>query len=107
MFHGKLRLHTCRVILLTSLVWFLVVVVVLSFYSECLGGACKKPGEYNVMIPGALVNDNSNSNTNNQEDQLDINDHENNVDREETSRYIFNTFDHIHNTPHLIQAHPV
>lgn len=84
MFHGKLRLHTCRVILLTSLVWFLVVVVVLSFYSDCLGGACKKPGEYNVIIPGALVNDNSN--TNNQEDQLDANDRENNVDRAETSR---------------------
>lgn len=42
MLYGKLRIHTCRVILLTSLVWFLVDVVVLSFYSECLGGACKK-----------------------------------------------------------------
>ncbi|XP_044253613.1 polypeptide N-acetylgalactosaminyltransferase 5 isoform X1 [Tribolium madens] len=42
MFHGKLRIHTCRVILLTSLVWFLVDVVILSFYSECLGGSCKK-----------------------------------------------------------------
>ncbi|XP_076272857.1 polypeptide N-acetylgalactosaminyltransferase 5 isoform X1 [Rhynchophorus ferrugineus] len=41
MFHGKLRLHTCRIILLTSLVWFLVDVVILSFYSECLGGSCK------------------------------------------------------------------
>lgn len=42
MFHGKLRIHTCRVILLTSLVWFLVDVVILSLYSECLGGSCKK-----------------------------------------------------------------
>lgn len=42
MLYGKLRIHTCRIILLTSLVWFLVDVVVLSFYSECLGGACKK-----------------------------------------------------------------
>ncbi|XP_050299063.1 polypeptide N-acetylgalactosaminyltransferase 5 isoform X3 [Anthonomus grandis grandis] len=41
MFHGKLRIHTCRVILLTSLVWFLVDVVILSFYSECLGSSCK------------------------------------------------------------------
>lgn len=41
MLHGKLRIHTCRVILLTSLVWFLVDVVILSFYSECLGGSCK------------------------------------------------------------------
>ncbi|CAH1135999.1 unnamed protein product [Ceutorhynchus assimilis] len=39
---GKLRIHTCRVILLTSLVWFLVDVVILSFYSECLGGSCKQ-----------------------------------------------------------------
>lgn len=81
MFHGKLRLHTCRVILLTSLVWFLVVVVVLSFYSECLGGACKKPGEYNVIVPGALV-----SNNNNQEDQVDSN--ENIIEKEETSRLV-------------------
>lgn len=84
MFHGKLRLHTCRVILLTSLVWFLVVVVVLSFYSECLGGACKKPGEYNVIVPGALVNDNSN---NNHENQLeDANERNNIIHKEETSR---------------------
>lgn len=86
MFHGKLRLHTCRVILLTSLVWFLVVVVVLSFYSECLGGACKKPGEYNVLIPGALVNDNSNNNNNNHEDQIVVNNNENVVEKQETSR---------------------
>lgn len=42
MLYGKLRIHTCRVILLTSLVWFLIDVVLLSFYSECLGGACKR-----------------------------------------------------------------
>lgn len=45
MFHGKLRIHTCRIILLTSLVWFLVDVVILSFYSDCLGGSCRKSGE--------------------------------------------------------------
>lgn len=54
MFHGKLRIHTCRVILLTSLVWFLVDVAILSFYSDCLGGACKKPGETDVVISEAL-----------------------------------------------------
>ncbi|XP_050509496.1 polypeptide N-acetylgalactosaminyltransferase 5 isoform X1 [Diabrotica virgifera virgifera] len=42
MLYGKLRIHTCRVILITSLVWFLVDVVVLSFYSDCIGGGCKK-----------------------------------------------------------------
>lgn len=55
MFHGKLRIHTCRVVLLTSLVWFLIDVIILSFYSECLGGACKKPGEYEVEVADALV----------------------------------------------------
>ncbi|XP_057666804.1 polypeptide N-acetylgalactosaminyltransferase 5 isoform X2 [Diorhabda carinulata] len=42
MLYGKLRIHTCRVILLTSLAWFLIDVVVLSFYSDCIGGSCKK-----------------------------------------------------------------
>lgn len=55
MFHGKLRIHTCRVILLTSLVWFLIDVVILSFYSDCLGGSCKKTGEYEVIVADALV----------------------------------------------------
>lgn len=41
MFHGKLRIHTCRVILLTSLVWFLVDVAILSLYSDCLGSNCR------------------------------------------------------------------
>nr|XP_022916972.1 polypeptide N-acetylgalactosaminyltransferase 5-like isoform X1 [Onthophagus taurus] len=53
------RIHTCRVILLTSLVWFLVFVVVLSFYSDCLGGNCsgnnKKSDDFNVLVPGGLV----------------------------------------------------
>lgn len=54
MFHGKLRIHTCRVILLTSLVWFLVDVVVLSFYSDCIGGSCKKAGETDVIVAEGL-----------------------------------------------------
>lgn len=39
MFRSKIRIHTCRVILLTSLVWFLVDVMVLMFYSDCIGGS--------------------------------------------------------------------
>lgn len=50
MFRSKIRIHTCRVILLTSLVWFLVDVVVLTFYSDCLGGNCKKSNEYDVEL---------------------------------------------------------
>ncbi|XP_015600432.1 polypeptide N-acetylgalactosaminyltransferase 5 isoform X1 [Cephus cinctus] len=38
MFRSKIRIHTCQVILLTSLVWFLVDVMVLMFYSDCIGG---------------------------------------------------------------------
>ncbi|CAG9824567.1 unnamed protein product [Phaedon cochleariae] len=58
MLYGKLRIHTCRVILLTSLVWFLVDVVVLSFYSECLAGSCKKL-EKTVAGAEALVDNES------------------------------------------------
>ncbi|CAH0563541.1 unnamed protein product [Brassicogethes aeneus] len=57
MLHGKLRIHTCRVILLTSLVWFLVDVVILSFYSECLGGSCKKGVEDNVIAEKLIGED--------------------------------------------------
>lgn len=57
LFPGRLRIHTCRVILLTSLVWFLVDVVVLSFYSECLGGSCNKK-DVDQAVADALVDDN-------------------------------------------------
>nr|CAD7595837.1 unnamed protein product [Timema genevievae] len=39
MLRTKIRIHTCKVIVLTSLVWFLVFVVVLTFYSDCVGGS--------------------------------------------------------------------
>ncbi|XP_076627300.1 polypeptide N-acetylgalactosaminyltransferase 5 isoform X1 [Colletes latitarsis] len=39
MFRFKIRIHTCQVILLTSLVWFLVDVMVLMLYSDCIGGS--------------------------------------------------------------------
>ncbi|XP_043276727.1 polypeptide N-acetylgalactosaminyltransferase 5 isoform X1 [Venturia canescens] len=38
MFRSKIRIHTCQVILLTSLVWFLVDVMVLMFYTDCMRG---------------------------------------------------------------------
>ncbi|KAI5749507.1 hypothetical protein M8J76_007909 [Diaphorina citri] len=41
MFRTKVRFHTCKIILITSLVWFLVDVIVLTFYStECFGPNC-------------------------------------------------------------------
>lgn len=39
MFRSKIRIHTCQVILLTSLVWFLIDVMVLMLYSDCIGGS--------------------------------------------------------------------
>ncbi|XP_063973090.1 polypeptide N-acetylgalactosaminyltransferase 5 isoform X1 [Diachasmimorpha longicaudata] len=38
MFRSKIRIHTCQVILLTSLVWFLVDVIVIMLYSDCIRG---------------------------------------------------------------------
>ncbi|XP_034244463.1 polypeptide N-acetylgalactosaminyltransferase 5 isoform X1 [Thrips palmi] len=38
MFRTKVRIHTCKIILITSLVWILVDVALLAFYSDCLGG---------------------------------------------------------------------
>lgn len=55
MFRSKIRIHTCRVILLTSLVWFLVDVVVLTFYSDCLSGNCKRSNEYDVEIDSSKL----------------------------------------------------
>lgn len=34
MFRGRIRMHTCRIILFTSLVWFLLDVAVLFYYSD-------------------------------------------------------------------------
>lgn len=42
MFRTKIRVHTCKVILFTSLVWLLVDVIVLTFYSDCIGRGCGK-----------------------------------------------------------------
>lgn len=52
----KMRLHTCRIVLLTSLVWFLAVVAILSLYSDNLSGNfSKKAGEYDVIVQEPLV----------------------------------------------------
>ncbi|GAB6033349.1 hypothetical protein CHUAL_013116 [Chamberlinius hualienensis] len=43
MFHGKLRLHTCKIIIATSLVWFMLDVVLLMYYTDCPSGwSCDK-----------------------------------------------------------------
>lgn len=39
MFRTKIRIHTCKVILGTSLVWLLVFVALLTFFSDCSSGS--------------------------------------------------------------------
>lgn len=56
MFRTKVRFHTCKVILATSLVWFLIDVVVLTFYSDCVGrGGWGCPEDGSVPTPQAQV----------------------------------------------------
>ncbi|XP_053987723.1 polypeptide N-acetylgalactosaminyltransferase 5 isoform X2 [Hylaeus anthracinus] len=63
MFRSKIRIHTCQVILLTSLVWLLVDAMVLMLYSDCIGGSawgCTESNkqqtltEESVPLPKAL-----------------------------------------------------
>lgn len=39
-FRSKMRQHTCRIILFTSIVWLLIDLVLITFYADCLGN-CK------------------------------------------------------------------
>ncbi|KAL7296447.1 hypothetical protein TKK_0010453 [Trichogramma kaykai] len=39
MFRTKFRIHTCQVVLLTSLVWFFIDILILMFYSDCINGS--------------------------------------------------------------------
>ncbi|KXJ78798.1 hypothetical protein RP20_CCG003551 [Aedes albopictus] len=53
MFRGKIRTNTCRIVLLTSLVWLLIDVILIMNYADCLGGStwlCKRAGEYDVEL---------------------------------------------------------
>lgn len=51
MFRSKLRTNTCRIILLTSLVWLLIDVILLMHYADFFGGGVgKKAGEYDVEV---------------------------------------------------------
>lgn len=57
MFRGKIRTNTCRIIVMTSLVWLLIDVVLIMHYSDCIGNEgwrCKKPGEYDVGVSNFL-----------------------------------------------------
>uniref|UniRef100_A0A182F6A7 Uncharacterized protein n=1 Tax=Anopheles albimanus TaxID=7167 RepID=A0A182F6A7_ANOAL len=54
MFRGKFRTNTCRIVLLTSLVWLLIDVILIVNYADCPssgGGSswlCKRSAEYDI-----------------------------------------------------------
>lgn len=51
---GRMRSNTCRIVLLTSLVWVIVDVVLIAHYSDCIGKdgwRCKRTGEYDLALP--------------------------------------------------------
>ncbi|XP_065355728.1 polypeptide N-acetylgalactosaminyltransferase 5 isoform X1 [Calliphora vicina] len=53
---GRMRSNTCRIILLTSLVWVIVDFVLIAHYSDCIGKdgwRCKRSGEYDIELPDA------------------------------------------------------
>ncbi|XP_041775063.1 polypeptide N-acetylgalactosaminyltransferase 5 isoform X1 [Anopheles merus] len=60
MFRGKIRTNTCRIVVLTSLVWLLIDVILIVKYADCpsTGGGsswlCKRNGDgYDVEVPNA------------------------------------------------------
>ncbi|KAH8329447.1 hypothetical protein KR074_010777 [Drosophila pseudoananassae] len=60
---GRMRSNTCRIVLITSLVWVIFDFVLIARYSDCIGKdgwRCKRSGEYDVELPDAerLVDDN-------------------------------------------------
>ncbi|XP_023170695.1 polypeptide N-acetylgalactosaminyltransferase 5 isoform X3 [Drosophila hydei] len=75
---GRMRSNTCRIVLLTSLVWVIFDFVLIARYSDCIGKdgwRCRRAGEYDVELPNAerLVDDNQlvNDNEINTEKSLD------------------------------------
>lgn len=54
MFRGKMRTNTCRIVVLTSIVWLVIDVVLLFHYADFFGVAdratAKRMGEYDVEV---------------------------------------------------------
>jgi hypothetical protein len=51
MFRGKMRMSTCRIILITSLAWLLIDVIIIMRYTDGLsGGIFKKNTQSEVSI---------------------------------------------------------
>ncbi|KAL4084666.1 hypothetical protein QTP88_027593 [Uroleucon formosanum] len=56
MFRSKFRLHTCKIIIATSLLWIFIDIVVLMYYTDCIGPNCKAKSSSDVNSDGS-VND--------------------------------------------------
>ncbi len=63
MLRGRIRMHTCRVVLVTSLVWLLLDVAVLVYYSD--------PTPTASVAPGGIYNNNNNNNENGNRNDFD------------------------------------
>lgn len=48
MFRGKMRMSTCRIILITSLAWLLIDVIIIMKYTDGLGGGIFKKSQSEV-----------------------------------------------------------
>lgn len=49
MFRGKMRMSTCRIILITSLAWLLIDVIIIMRYTDGLGGGIFKKNTQNEV----------------------------------------------------------
>lgn len=49
MFRGKMRMSTCRIILITSLAWLLIDVIIIMRYTDGLGGGIFKKTPQNEV----------------------------------------------------------
>lgn len=60
MFRGKMRMSTCRIILITSLAWLLIDVIIIMRYTDGLnGGIFKKNAQSEVSTLKVQKNQNS------------------------------------------------
>lgn len=56
MLRGKVRSNTCRIIILTSIVWVLVDIVILMHYVDLFGDSTgRRSGEYEVEVSVNLI----------------------------------------------------
>lgn len=53
LFRGNLRSTTCRIVLLTSVVWLIVDVVVLMRFSDYFSATGRRTGEFDVEVSEA------------------------------------------------------